>query len=314
MSPSRLVLALLVAIPGLAWAKPRVVASFSIPADWAARTGGEAVSVISLTPPRSDLHAVQPTPAQAKTVASADLVVGIHPQLETWLAKLEATGDLRRPVLWLGKPVLGEQVGRCCDNPHHRHRGPLPKMTAETDPHVWMDPDLAAGAVKQLGEELAKLDEAAAPGIRSRTAAYAGTLSALTAELRATLASVPADRRKLVTHHDNLRRFAKKFDFTVAGTLIGGGSTETSDPSARQIAATLDLIKKEKIPAVFADGTLAGRLPETVAREAGLPAPTVLTLDSLDRPGTAADSYAGLMRETARKIAGALAPAPASRP
>lgn len=285
-----------------------VVASFGIPADWARQTGGASATVSSLTPPNSDFHAVQPTPAQVKAIAGADLVVGIHPELETWLARLEKSGDLRRPVLWLGKPALGEHIGRCCDDPNHRHRGPLPKLSAESDPHLWMDPDLAADAVKRLGAELARLNPGDADAIRARTTAYAGELTALTAEIRQTLATVPPGRRKLVTQHDNLRRFAKKFDLTVVGTLIGGATPETADPSARAIAQNLTLIRKEQVPVIFADNTLAPRLPEAVAREAGLPPPVTLAIDALTAPGTPTDSYTGLMRDTSRKIAAALTP------
>lgn len=292
----------LLLLPATLVAAPAIICSFSIPADWAARVGGAEAAVTSLTPRGSDFHAVQPTPAQVRAVSRADLVVGIHPALEPWLAAIEKNGDLPRPVLWLAKddPALR---GGC---PHHDHAGhDHEEEAAQTDPHVWMDPDIAATLVEKLAAALSRSDPAAGP----RGAAYAAELRALTVEIRTRLASVPPERRRLVTRHGNMRRFADKFGFTVAATLLPGGAGEGAEPSARQLAATLALIRREKIPVVFADNTLSPRVPERIAREAGLPPPVTLAVDSLGAPGSPSATYAGMMRDNARLIAEALAPA-----
>ena len=286
-------------------AAPAIVCSFGIPADWAKQVAGPESRVSSLTPRGSDFHSVHPTPAQVRALTKADLVVGIHPELETWLADLEKTGDLRRPVLWLAKDAFPHIA--TCDCAAHVRTGKNHShaSAAEHDPHLWMDPDTAAALVEKLAAELATTT----PGSRDRGLAYAAELRRLSGEIANTLARIPPERRKLVSHHDNLRRFAQKFGFTVSATLLASPTPEGADPSARKIAETLEILRKERIPAIFSDNTLNDRLPARVAKEAGLPPPVPLAVDSLDPAGTAADTYVGMMRENAGRIARALNPA-----
>lgn len=286
-----------------------VTASFTIPADIAREVGGDTVTVRSLTPPNSDLHAIQPTPAQVRALGEADLVVAIHPELEVWIAQLERAGTLKRPVLYLAKDLLGKTLA------HHRHdhddhdgHDHANDHTGD-DPHVWMDPELAGKMAVTLAERLAALDPKNAARHRAAGTAYAARMKALADGISKTLAPIPEARRVLLSQHDNLGRFAKKFRLREAGTLLDGASTEASDPSAKRIAGLITRIRAEKIPAIFTDNTLSPDLPATVAREAGLPPPVTLYIDALDKPGTPAGSYEGMMRENARRIAGALTPA-----
>lgn len=276
-----------------------VTASFTIPADIVREVGGDTVTVKSLTPPNGDLHALQPTPAQVRALTKADLVVAIHPNLETWIAELEEAGTLKHPVLYLAKDLLGpERANHSHDHAGHGHTG--------ADPHVWMDPELAGKMASTLAERLASLDPANAARHRASGEAYAVRMKALAEEIAKTLAAIPESRRVLLSQHGNLGRFAKKFRLREAGSLLDGPSTEAADPSAKRMAGLIARIRSEKIPAVFADNTLSPDLPATVAREAKLPAPVTLYIDALDRPGTPAGSYEGMMRENARRIAQAL--------
>ncbi len=277
-----------------------VTASFTIPADIVRQVGGDKVTVKSLTPPNCDLHALQPTPSQVRALSQADLVVAIHPELETWVAELEEAGTLKRPVLYLAKDLLGP------DAAHHRHDD---HEHAGADPHVWMDPELAGKMAVTLAERLASLDPANAARHRAAGGAYAERMKALADEISKTLDAIPEPRRVLLSQHHNLGRFAKKFRLRDEGSMLDSSSTEAADPSAKRMAGLITRIRAEKSPAIFADNTLSPDLPATVAREAGLPAPVTLYVDALDAPGTPAGSYEGMMRENARLIAQALAPA-----
>lgn len=275
--------------------------SFTIPADIVREVGGDRVVVTSVTSPNSDLHAVHASPSHVRELTKADLVVAIHPQLETWVADLEKAGSLRRPVLYLARDILGEslghQHGEHCDHGHHH---------GDVDPHVWMNPDLTARMAKTLAKRLAEIDPEHAERHRAGGDAYAAKMKTLAAEIEKMLAAIPAERRVVLSQHGNLGRFAERFQLRDAGSLLDGSSTETADPSARRIAGLIARVRKEKIPAIFADNTLSPTLPAAVAKEAGLPAPTTLYVDALDKPGTPAGNYEGLMRENARRIAEAL--------
>lgn len=290
------IVAALALIPATLFAsgKTVVVASFTIPADIVASVGGDVVSVTSVTPPNGDVHDLQPTPAQVRALTKADLVVALHPRFETWIGDLEKSGALKRPVLYLAPELEIEEEH---EHAHAHH---------VADPHVWMDPSAVAKMGKTIAARLAALNADRAKELVAAGESHAARMEKLTADIRETLAPIPAPRRVIVCYHDNLSRFAKSFGFTVEGTLLDGPSTEASDPSAKRLSALLNRIREKKVPALFTDNTIAKELPAAVAREAGLPPPVTLYVDALDRPGTPAGTYEGMMRENARRIAAAL--------
>src|SRR5271166_2026464 len=84
--------ALVVGSPALAQerveAKIKVVATFSIPADFVRNVGGDRVDVASLVNPNGDVHVYTPTPADAKALAGASLIVVNGLGLEGWIERL----------------------------------------------------------------------------------------------------------------------------------------------------------------------------------------------------------------------------------
>ncbi len=280
-----------------------VTATFTIPGDIASGVGGERVRVRSLTPPNADFHAMQTTPAQVRALAEADLVVAIHPQLEGWVADLEKAGALKRPVLYLGKGLIPETT---TTRHRHNHGAGCPCGAHGSDAHIWSDPANVAKMGRALAERLAAIDPANAEAHRAAGEAYAQRMKTLADDIEKELAGIPDERRKLFSQHNNLSHFAKRFRFVVAGTLLQSSSSEAADPSAKTMARIAADIRASKVPAVFADNTMSADLLETLAREAGLPPPVKLYTDALDKPGTPAASYEGMMRENARRIAAAL--------
>src|SRR5262245_22452343 len=87
-------------IPAMAAAPVRAVASFSILADMVQRIGGERVTVTTIVGPGSDTHVYEPTPADAKAMASANIVFVNGLGFEGWLPRLVAASGYR------GNPVV----------------------------------------------------------------------------------------------------------------------------------------------------------------------------------------------------------------
>jgi ABC-type Zn uptake system ZnuABC Zn-binding protein ZnuA len=130
------------------------------------------------------------------------------------------------------------------------------------------------------------------------------------AELGTLLASVPTDRRRLVTNHDSLGYLAARYDFVVIGTVIPGRTTDAAT-NARDFARLIDLLVTEDIDVVFAENTdttaLARQLGDQAVGRGGVEVRVVtLYTDALGAPGTGADTYLGLLRTTGRLIHDAL--------
>jgi zinc/manganese transport system substrate-binding protein len=267
---------------------------------------GDVGDVQVLMQPGQDPHAFQPSAQQAQRLRSADLVVANGLDLEEplldLLAAVEADGV---PVLRVGEYVDPLLAGEDADDhddhadedDHGHDHGP-------EDPHFWQDPLRMATAVEVLADHLAGIT--GADDWHERGAALAADLRAVHEEVADRLADIPADRRVLVTSHDNLAYFAARYDLEVVGTVIPGTSTQAA-ASAAGFAELAGLVRELGVPAIFAETTRATDLAEALAEEVGRDVAVVtLYTDALGPPGSGADTYVGMLRTNAARIADAL--------
>jgi zinc/manganese transport system substrate-binding protein len=107
-----------------------------------------------------------------------------------------------------------------------------------------------------------------------------------------------------VTSHDAFGYFARDYGFTVHA--INGLSTE-SEADARNVATLIDLIRRERIGAVFAENSVDPRLVEDLVRETGVRLGGTLYADGLGPPGSGAEGVDAMFRHNVTAIVGALA-------
>ena len=277
-----------------------VVATTSILADITRNVACGRLDVPSIIPLGSDAHEYEASVQDADRLRSARLVVANGLGLEEGLRdSLDAAEQDGTPVLRVG--------------PHVRPR----RVDGVEDPHVWMDPDRMATAVDVISERLQRVDGLPVPpdDVRRCAAAYRDRLQALGREMDATMAVVPAARRKLVTNHESLGYFADRFDFEILGAVIPSTSSlgESNPRDLEELAST---IRAAGVPAVFAETTqpraVAAALADTVGDVDGRPV-TVESLytESLGRAGGDGATYIGMLRTDARTVARALGPSTA---
>lgn len=331
--------ALLLAWPLATLAAPlKVLASFFILGDMARTIGGGDVVVDTLVGPDGDAHTYEPTPADARKLGQAQLLVVNGLQFEAWLPRLvRASGFAGRTVTASdgvvprrfdtqaqaahGDPEHGHDHrhdhgthadeddhdgghghGHAGDGAHghggHDHEGGL-------DPHAWHD--LANGVVyvRNIADALAQADPAHAQDYRERAQAYVARLQALDAKARAAFAALPAERRRVVTSHDAFGYFGAAYG--VQFIPVSGVSTE-AEPSAAELAALVRQVRKEGVPAVFVENVQSPRLVEQVARETGARVGGTLYSDALAQPGQPADNYVGMFEWNLRQLSDALRP------
>ena len=167
-----------------------------------------------------------------------------------------------------------------------------------------MDPLRVAEAARLIAAELAALDPT--KEWRARADAYAAELGELDEEIQGMLASIPAEKRKLLTNHDALGYFADRYGFEVVGTVIPGGST-LAEPSSAGLARLVETIEEEGVKVIFAETIEPAALAEALAAEADTEVRVVeIYTGSLGEPGSGADTLIGMLRTNARLIADAL--------
>ena len=133
--------------------------------------------------------------------------------------------------------------------------------------------------------------------------AYLAKLDALEREVREVIAKVPADRRRVITSHNAFGYFQDAYGLSF--TALQGVSTE-AEASAKDVAAIITQIKKQKVAAVFLENVTDPRLVQQIARETGAKVGGTLYSDALTDEKGDAPTYIDLIRHNLRQLAAAL--------
>lgn len=176
------------------------------------------------------------------------------------------------------------------------------------DPHVWMEPHNVMYWTMFIRDTLIELDPANAETYTANAAAYLEELDALVHDfVMPMVETVPEENRVLVTNHNVFGYFAARFDFEVVGTIIPGGSTLT-EPSTADVAAVIDLIREEGVPAIFAETTVSDDLAQQIADETGVQFYVLYTgsLSDADGPASTYVDYVDYIRYNVTTIVEAL--------
>lgn len=320
-----------------------VVTTTSIIADVAENVGGELVNVTAIVPRNSDVHAFQPAPADIVLVTEADVIFVNGAGLEETLEQLLDDSAVVEPIVVshgiamlpfaegehdhaeeteeeeiLG--ILGEEG--VCEDAHdaeHDHDDEHDEAEEEhddhdheeehehgsCDPHVWTSVENVKIWTENITSALTEADPANAEIYRANADAYLEQLDALSGELEELIASVPEEKRVLVTNHEFMGYYAHEYGFEIVGTVIAGG-TSLSEPSPQDIAGLIELIHEEGVPAIFAEISSDNRLAEVISQEAGVAVVVDLYSDSLSEVDEPASTYLDYMRFNTQTIVTAL--------
>lgn len=288
-------------VPGAAARPLDVVASFSIIGDMAGRVGGDDVKLTVLIGPDSDAHVFEPTPAQARSVAQADVILQNGLGFEPWLGRLaRATGTKARLVVVSRSvvPLSIVRAGQPGDHDHGHSHGP------GHDPHAWQDVRNAIVYVTNIAAALAAADPANAADYRARAETFSAELRRLDAGIRDSLARIPREQRRVITSHDAFGYFGSAYGITFLSPV--GTSTE-AQASARGVARLIGQIRREKIRVVFVENISDPRLIAQIARETGASLGAKLYSDALSGPDGPAPDYMAMMRHNTRLLTAAMA-------
>jgi len=275
--------------------KLKVVATFSILGDFARNVGGDGVDVTTLVGPNGDVHVYTPPTADAEAIRSARLVIVNGLGLEGWLPRLVKSSGSTATTVVATHGIMSRKVA--AGEILSRDRG------AAVDPHAWQSVANAKIYLANIRDAMVAANPANAATYRANASAYLTKLEALDYEVREALAPIPLKRSKVISTHDAFGYFAAAYDLTFVAPE--GVSTET-EPSARDIAAIITQIKKEKIPAVFLENVSDPRLMRQIASETVAAIGGTLYSDSLTTENGEAPSYIEMVRHNIRTIASAL--------
>lgn len=252
--------------------KVDVTATTTQVADLVRAVGGARVDVTQILRPNSDPHGYEPRPSDAVALSGARVVFRSGGDVDSWLQDLVHSAGGDAPVIDLSKSVRTARAG------------------GELDPHWWQDPRNARRAVQAIRRALVRADPAGRRRYDRNAAAYEGRLDRLDRAVARCVARIPPAQRKLVTTHDALGYYARRYGIEVVGALIPSLSTQ-AQPSAKDIEALVGQIRKLGVKAIFAEAAVNPKLERAVSRETGARVGGALWADSLGPKGSDGATY-----------------------
>jgi ABC-type Zn uptake system ZnuABC Zn-binding protein ZnuA len=250
--------------------------------------GGDLIRLHGIVPDATNSHTFEPSPSDAKQLAAADLIVvnGLHLEQPT-LDLAQASKQPSTPVKLLGDATISEDEWLFDFS--------FPESEGDPNPHLWMNVQYAISYATHLRDWFSEADPANAAAYARNHDALRGRLDELDAMIRRAVPTVPEANRKLLTYHDSWAYWAREYGFTVIGAVQ---ASDFSDPSPQDVAALIDQIKAEKVPAVFGSEVFPSPVLEQIARESG--ATFVDALRDDEPPGaerSAEHTYVGMLKK-----------------
>ncbi len=224
--------------------------------DFAKAIGGEYVDVALLLPPGVESHAFDPKPSDIMRIDQSDVFVYTGEVMELWAV------DIAASALGRGVRVVDASAGiGMIASVFHDEDEPAGSM----DPHIWLDFDNAAKIASSIAEAFAEKDPAHATAYRTNAEAYSSKLAALDTEYRTTLASCQS---KTIVYggHYAFGYLAHRYGLEY---MAAQGIAPDAEPSAKDLAAMVEQIRREHIGTVFYEELASPKIAETIASETG---------------------------------------------
>ena len=290
-----------------------VVATFSILGDMVKQIGGEHVAVTTLVGPDGDTHVYQPTPADARAISEAEILVVNGLQFEGWLDRLIEASDFRgvqvvatdgiEPLTYEDGADTHAPSGEADHDMHAEGDDHDGHDHGTLDPHVWQSLRGAAVYVDNITAALARADPGNAGVFYRNRAAYVDALEALDSRISTVVAGLPAESRTVVTSHDALQYFGRDYGLTF---IAAQGLSTEAEASAQDVAHLIEQIGEQGIRAVFIENIGDQRLLRRIADETGAVIGGTLYPDALSGPDGPASTYLDMMWHNAKTLARAL--------
>lgn len=258
--------------------KKVILTTFTIIADMAQQVAGDKAIVQSLTKTGAEIHGYEPTPSDLQRGQQADLILDNGLGLERWAEKFYSNlKNVPRITLSQGVEVVNINQDSYAGKPN---------------PHAWMSPKAALIYVENIRKALVELDPINADSYNKNAANYSQKIKALDQQLRETIATVPPDKRFIVSCEGAFSYIAQ--DYGLKELYLWAVNSE-QQATPKQIQNVIQQVRSQKIPAIFCESTVSADAQKQVARETGAKFAGVFYVDSLTPADGVAPTYLSLL-------------------
>ena len=289
---NKCILTLLVVLPMISVAeteKFKVITTFTVIADIARNVGGDAAIVESITKPDAEIHNYQVTPGDIRRTYGSDLILYNGLNLELWFEKFFKNFNSIPSV------VVTDNI-----KPLGISKGPY---AGKPNPHAWMSTRNALIYIENIRKAFVKYDKKNVETYNKNAAIYAKKIMGLDEPFREKIESLTIENRWLVTSEGAFSYLAE--DYGLKEAFLWPINAD-GQGTPQQVRKVIDLVRKNKIPAIFSESTVSSKPAKQVARETGARYGGVLYVDSLTSEDGKVPSYIDLLKVTLQTIVEAL--------
>ncbi|WP_142415931.1 metal ABC transporter solute-binding protein, Zn/Mn family [Bartonella massiliensis] len=275
--------------------KIKVVASFSILADLVKNVGGDHISITTFVGPNANTHTYEPTPHDAQALRNAEIIFinGLH--LEGFIDRLITASATKALLVKVSANIHPLEMENQEHSAHHHH--------STIDPHAWQTIPNVEIYVKNIAAAFCKIDSQSCTLYKKNAEIYIQKLKRAQDTLKTKIATLPKDKRIIITSHDAFGYFAKEYGFTI---LAPQSASTEAEATAADVAKLITQIKENKAAALFIENISNPRLIKQISKETGLKIGGTLYSDALSNENGPAATYLDMMEHNVNTIINAI--------
>ena len=268
--------------------KPKVVASASMLYDIAKNIAGDEVELEMIVPIGGDPHIHEPTPANARLVNKADLILINGLTFEGWINELiENSGtDGETVTVSEGVDVLRSLT-----------------YQNSADPHAWMIATNGIIYADNTRKALVNLIPEKKNVFNERFEEYKARLIELDKYIKAQIATIPEEQRILITSHDAFQYYGRAYGLKLEAIM---GISTDAEAQTSDVMRVNEAIRKNNVPAIFIESTINPKMMKQIAKDNNVAIGGELFADSLGDEESSADTYINMLKSNTDTIVKAL--------
>jgi len=277
--------------------KLNIVTTTSMITDLVKNIGGDNINVQGLMGSGVDPHLYKASEGDVSKLVNADIIFynGLH--LEGKLVEVfEKMGSATKTPIALADE-LDETTLIGSDY-----------FASNYDPHVWFNIEYFKQFAKKVTRVLSDKNPENSASYIENEKSYIAKLNTLENTIKATIETLPAEKRILVTAHDAFNYFGKNYGFEVVGLQGLSTATEAGVQDVQKLSA---FIIEKNVKAIFVESSVPKRTIEALQAAVKSKGHEVIiggTLfsDALGTAGTNEGTYLGMFQYNVNTIVNAL--------
>jgi zinc transport system substrate-binding protein len=215
---------------------------------------GDKADIVPLIGAGYNPHNYNPLPDDMKRAQSLDVLVVNGIGHDQWAFEImEASGSTEVPYIYANDAVSLIPVAGAADT--------------SVNAHTFISTITAIQQVYEIARQLGTHDPANAEEYLRNARDYATSLRRLKAEYTAQISKLDASNFRAATMHGAYGYLMQEFGLQISAVIEPRHGVE---PTARQLAETIDEIKAAGVNVLFAEKFFAGKLAETIQKETGV--------------------------------------------